>query len=47
MKKSLRPIARTNLLPKLYAIDERGFQAALPFQFKNKIRFPWSKLISD
>ena len=39
MKKSFKRIVRTHLLYKLYAIDERGFQAALPFQFKNKIHF--------
>lgn len=39
MKKSFKRIVRTHLLYKLYAIDERGFQAALPFQFNCKIHF--------
>ena len=39
MKKSFKRIVRTHLLYKLYAIDERGFQAALPFQFNCKSTF--------
>lgn len=39
MKKSFKRIVRTHLLYKLYAIDERGFQAALPFLFNRQIRF--------
>ena len=47
MKKSFKRIVRTNILYKLYEIDEGGFQAALPFQFNCQIRFPLSGLISD